>query len=355
MYAALSPHMKEKLSLLSFVNSLEKSYGSVNQGHKVKQERTGVHPGVIRHPATGVPCFYVNKNTTKNCVGVSVNEGKGLLRQALEETEKVGIYRHKWAKGDIIIWDNMGVQHRAMNDYKEDRVVFRASVGEKWFRPDRFVADRDMEDGAKDIRKRMTGAGGWVYDEGVARVFEHDMRECGYRLPDIAVSEVVKQMDKEESLKDEIKILDVGAGTGLVGTALMKANADRFRVDGVDRSEAMSQEAKRRKIYEEYYVGDVNEGLDMLQNDKAYDVVICVDGMDKNEIEASKALKDMVRVIKKGGVVVLTVSERGKEEVAREIERLVAKGAVRVNADYNVVGFNAVPDFEFSVMTLIVL
>ena len=44
-----------------------------------------------------------------------------------------GQYRHKWRKGDIVIWDNRCSYHKAAGDYppEEDRVHWRVSIKER--------------------------------------------------------------------------------------------------------------------------------------------------------------------------------------------------------------------------------
>jgi taurine dioxygenase len=43
-----------------------------------------------------------------------------------------GEYRHRWRKGDIVIWDNRCSYHRAAGDYppEEDRIHWRVSIKE---------------------------------------------------------------------------------------------------------------------------------------------------------------------------------------------------------------------------------
>jgi taurine dioxygenase len=39
-------------------------------------------------------------------------------------------YRHKWRKGDVVIWDNRCSYHKAAGDYppEEDRIHWRVSI-----------------------------------------------------------------------------------------------------------------------------------------------------------------------------------------------------------------------------------
>jgi alpha-ketoglutarate-dependent taurine dioxygenase len=52
--------------------------------------------------------------TTDHVVGMDRDEGKALLADLLHRaTTPDRVYRHEWAVGDLVIWDNRGVLHRA--------------------------------------------------------------------------------------------------------------------------------------------------------------------------------------------------------------------------------------------------
>jgi alpha-ketoglutarate-dependent taurine dioxygenase len=69
-------------------------------------------------------------------VGVDRKEGEDLLRELLEwTTQPRFVYRHEWELGDMLIWDNTGVVHRA-EPYPLDsgRVMHRTTLlGEESF------------------------------------------------------------------------------------------------------------------------------------------------------------------------------------------------------------------------------
>ena len=52
--------------------------------------------------------------TTDHVVGMDRDEGKALLADLLARaTTPEHVYRHEWSVGDLVIWDNRGVLHRA--------------------------------------------------------------------------------------------------------------------------------------------------------------------------------------------------------------------------------------------------
>jgi alpha-ketoglutarate-dependent taurine dioxygenase len=52
--------------------------------------------------------------TASHIVGMGEEEGKAILQDLLDHaTEPERVYRHTWQVGDLVIWDNRGVLHRA--------------------------------------------------------------------------------------------------------------------------------------------------------------------------------------------------------------------------------------------------
>jgi alpha-ketoglutarate-dependent taurine dioxygenase len=52
--------------------------------------------------------------TASHVVGMDVDEGRALLADLLaRSTAPDRVYRHEWSVGDMVIWDNRGVMHRA--------------------------------------------------------------------------------------------------------------------------------------------------------------------------------------------------------------------------------------------------
>ncbi|WP_405240334.1 TauD/TfdA dioxygenase family protein [Lentisalinibacter orientalis] len=73
-----------------------------------------VHPVVCRHPVTGRRILFVNEGFTSSIVGLSEDASEELLQYLFKHsTDEEFVYRHKWRKGDVLIWDNRAVVHSA--------------------------------------------------------------------------------------------------------------------------------------------------------------------------------------------------------------------------------------------------
>lgn len=92
---------------------------------------TVVHPLVHVHPVSGRKSFYLGL-TASHVVGMDAAESRALLDQLIEHaTQPRFIYSHAWALGDLVIWDNRCLMHRAARDYEMDkyrRIMRRSSV-----------------------------------------------------------------------------------------------------------------------------------------------------------------------------------------------------------------------------------
>ena len=72
-----------------------------------------VHPIARRHPETGRTGLYMTEHMS-GIKGQSDDESNELLTKLLGVcTHPERIYRHRWSVGDLIIWDNRSMLHRA--------------------------------------------------------------------------------------------------------------------------------------------------------------------------------------------------------------------------------------------------
>ncbi len=71
------------------------------------------HPLVQTNPVTGRKSLLIGAHASR-IVGWPVDRGEALLEDLLERaTPTAAIYSHRWVKGDVVIWDNRSVLHRA--------------------------------------------------------------------------------------------------------------------------------------------------------------------------------------------------------------------------------------------------
>ena len=100
-----------------------------------------VHPLVQVHPETGRKMLYFNGGQVIDILGVDAKESDALIGELKAHTESAdGDYRHKWRKGDVVIWDNRCSLHTATGDYpvNERRTMWRTTIMEEgWQRESR--------------------------------------------------------------------------------------------------------------------------------------------------------------------------------------------------------------------------
>jgi taurine dioxygenase len=98
-------------------------------GEKKRIETGAVlHPLVRTHPDSGRKAIYINPIRIEEIVGLSEQEALPLLDELLEHaTQEKFQYRHKWRSGDVVIWDNRCLLHKANGDYpvSEVRYLYR--------------------------------------------------------------------------------------------------------------------------------------------------------------------------------------------------------------------------------------
>jgi taurine dioxygenase len=88
------------------------------------------HPIVRTHPETGRKGLFVNRLYTYCIEGLTEAESRGLLDFLFEQNCRPEFtYRHQWAPGDVIMWDNRCALHYAVHDYGEaPRLMHRTIV-----------------------------------------------------------------------------------------------------------------------------------------------------------------------------------------------------------------------------------
>jgi taurine dioxygenase len=91
------------------------------------------HPIIRTHPETGRKALYFDPGKILSIDGFEDAVSNALIDELTERMiQPDGEYRHRWRKGDIVIWDNRCSYHKAAGDYppEEDRIHWRVSIKE---------------------------------------------------------------------------------------------------------------------------------------------------------------------------------------------------------------------------------
>ena len=134
------------------------------------------------------------------------------------------------------------------------------------------------------------------YDQWAAS-YEKDMHEdFGWYGPPEAVAAAAKFVPKNA------RILDAGAGTGLVGQ-LLNARGHNHLV-AMDLSEGMLEQARNKNVYGEYHQMVMGETLDFPTD--SFDAALSVGVLTVGHAPAS-SLRELVRVVRSGGHIIYTL------------------------------------------------
>jgi taurine dioxygenase len=136
-YDALSPLLRSFVDGLRAVHDITKPMQkAIAAGHTTLDltEMQGrwppiEHPVVVTHPETGRRGLFVNRNSTTRLVALSERENDVLLPFLLDHVRSPEFQcRFHWEPDSIAFWDNRCVQHYAVADYDERRVMHRVTI-----------------------------------------------------------------------------------------------------------------------------------------------------------------------------------------------------------------------------------
>jgi alpha-ketoglutarate-dependent taurine dioxygenase len=118
-YEDLSDDEKERCASLRVVHTIEASQRLQNPDpspealEMMRQRPAKEHPLVWTH-RSGRKSLVLGA-TADYVVGMDPDESRALLDDLLARATTAGrVYRHEWQVGDVVVWDNRGVLHRAL-------------------------------------------------------------------------------------------------------------------------------------------------------------------------------------------------------------------------------------------------
>src|SRR5262245_26653203 len=133
-YAALPDEMKRRVAPLVVVHDFAWSRDQVQPGFFTERERAEYPP--VRHallranPVNGRRALFMGAHAS-HIEGMPVAEGRALLKELLDHaTQPAFVYRHEWREGDLVVWDNRSVLHRAtpFDSVRHKRLMQRTTI-----------------------------------------------------------------------------------------------------------------------------------------------------------------------------------------------------------------------------------
>ena len=116
-YAALPDALKRRVETAIAVHDFSWSRDQVRPGFFTEKERAEFppvrHPVVRMNPVNRRESLFLGAHAS-HIVGMPVADGRALLKELLAHvTQPRFCHRHDWREGDLVVWDNRCVLHRA--------------------------------------------------------------------------------------------------------------------------------------------------------------------------------------------------------------------------------------------------
>jgi predicted TPR repeat methyltransferase len=158
--------------------------------------------------------------------------------------------------------------------------------------------------------------------EAWAETYDQELSENNYAQPQRCATALADHVDKRD-----MRILDIGCGTGLSGVALK--NQGFSNIEGCDFSSLMIERAKDTNVYQRLFKADINKKLDI--ETETYDAAVAVGVLSFAHVRTD-ALREMLRIIKSGGLLVIGLNEKywSHDKVGEKLEKLAQEQVLEV-------------------------
>jgi alpha-ketoglutarate-dependent taurine dioxygenase len=135
-WRALDPATRERVAALNAYHSLVYSQSRIGHadavaggGYGLSEEITPLRPLVKTHPVTGEKALYIGRHAHA-IPGLEAAESERLLEELVAfACQPPRTYMHQWRPGDVVLWDNRCLLHRARPyDHAEQRTMLHVRV-----------------------------------------------------------------------------------------------------------------------------------------------------------------------------------------------------------------------------------
>jgi taurine dioxygenase len=129
-YDDLPAAMRQRIDLMRAVHVYQSRFSERKLMALSEEARAAVpdgvwHPLVRTHPESGRKSIYLNPIRTEGIDGMEEAAALALLDELLAHaTQPQYEYRHQWRTGDMVMWDNRCLLHKANGDYDMGQVRY---------------------------------------------------------------------------------------------------------------------------------------------------------------------------------------------------------------------------------------
>jgi alpha-ketoglutarate-dependent taurine dioxygenase len=122
-YEALPDAMQRRIDRLAAVHVYQSRHSArqlmpLSAADRQRVPDAVTHPLVRTHPESGRKAIYLNPIRIDGIVDLAETEALALLADLLEHATRPRFqYRHRWHPGDVVMWDNRCLLHKANGDY----------------------------------------------------------------------------------------------------------------------------------------------------------------------------------------------------------------------------------------------
>ena len=135
-YDGLPQQTQQRIADLMAIHVYQSSHSArklmgLSDANRERVPNAVLHPLVRTHPENGRKSIYINPIRIEGILGLDHKEALPLLDELLEHaTAECFQYRHVWQPGDLVIWDNRCLLHKANGDYDmaETRYLYRVML-----------------------------------------------------------------------------------------------------------------------------------------------------------------------------------------------------------------------------------
>jgi taurine dioxygenase len=135
-YEALPAKLRDRLAGLLAIHVYQNSHSArklmgLSDANKERVPNAVLHPIVRTHPENGRRSIFVNPIRIEGIVGLDHKEALPLLDELLDHATQTKFqYRHEWRDGDLVMWDNRCLLHKANGDYdmSQTRYLYRVML-----------------------------------------------------------------------------------------------------------------------------------------------------------------------------------------------------------------------------------